>query len=59
MLPPIVRMIQELVDTWGDVQRRLDGSYEVPILFDCEDDAKAFKIELMMAASGQAGYEKE
>lgn len=56
--PIIVRMIQELVESWGAVERRLDGTYEVPVLFYCREDAEAFKVELMMVASGQHGYEK-
>lgn len=58
-MTPIVRMIQELVETWGVVERRADGVYEIPIFFECEEDAEAFKVELMMCASGQSGYEKD
>lgn len=57
-LSPIVRMVQ-LAETWSDVQKDKDGQYGVTIFFDCQDDADAFKVELMMAASGQAGYEPD
>lgn len=57
-LSPIVRMLQELTATWSCVVR--DGDYHgVTVFFECADDAEAFRIELMMAVSGQSGYEKE
>lgn len=56
---PIVKMIQELVHTWGGVDQDADGHYVVPIYFECREDAEAFKVEMMMVASGQTDYEKQ
>lgn len=57
-MTPIVRIIQGLVHTWGDVSRDADGDYVVPVYFKCKEDAETFKVEMMMVASGQVGYEK-
>lgn len=54
----IVRMIQELVHTWGGVERDAVGHYFVPVYFECQEDAESFKVELMMVASGQTEYER-
>lgn len=56
---PIVRMLQELAHTWSPVAKDADGHYGITVFFDCEEDAEAFKVELMMAASGQHGYQKD
>ena len=54
----IVRLIQ-MADTWSDVKRDRDGQFGVTVIFDTEEDAELFKVELMMVASGQHGYEKD
>lgn len=54
--PNIVKIIQRCY-TWGSVQDRGVGDYAVPVYFTNRADAEAFKVELMMVASGQHGYE--
>lgn len=54
----IVRLIQ-MAETWSDVRKDADGDYGVTVWFATEEDAELFKVELMMVASGQRGYEKQ
>lgn len=56
----IVRIIQRR-DTWGSVMREdsMIDEFSVKVFFKSRSDAEAFKVELMMIASGQHGYEKD
>ena len=55
--PDIVKIIQRC-DTWSDVRDDGMGKSYVRVYFNNMRDAEAFKVELMMVASGQHGYEK-
>lgn len=57
--PDIVKIIQQC-DTWGDVfhEDAINDDFSVKVHFKTRADAEAFKVELMMVASGQHGYEK-
>lgn len=54
----IVKIIQK-AETWGVVREDEDREFYVSVFFRTPEDAEAFRIELMMVASGQKGYEPD